>query len=224
MVNERPRTPMPTPTARERLLEAAFGLVRSKGFGATTVDDLCAAAGVSKGSFFHHFSSKEDAAVAAADHWSSVTGGLFAAAPYHTLKRARDRVLGYVDFRASIVQGPVADYSCLVGTLVQEVHDTHPAIRDACARSIVGHAATLEADLAEALAQGAHGQRIDPHGLALHTQAVLQGAFILAKATQDSSVAAASIAHLRRYLEHLLQPSPRERRAIAAKRSKGAPR
>ena len=39
--------------------------------------------------------------------------------------------------------------------------------------------------------------------LALHTQAVLQGAFILAKAKDDAKIAAASIDHLRRYIELL---------------------
>ena len=39
--------------------------------------------------------------------------------------------------------------------------------------------------------------------LALHTQAVLQGAFILAKATGGAEIAADSIDHLRRYIELL---------------------
>ena len=210
-----------TPTARERLLGGAFGLVRAKGYHATTVDDLCAAAGVSKGAFFHHFESKENLAVAAADHWSAVTGAFFAAAPYHALKSARERVLGYVAFRAAILQGTVPEFTCLVGTMVQEVHDTSPSIRDACARSIVGHAATLEADIAEALAASGVGRNTDARSLALHTQAVVQGAFILAKATQDAAVAAASIAHLRAYLEHLFQPALRSRRNPAIKPKKG---
>ncbi len=211
-----------TPTARQRLLDAAFGLVRTKGYHATTVDELCAVAGVTKGAFFHHFASKQDLAVAAADHWSAVTGALFSEAPYHALRSARERVLGYLDFRTAILQGAVPEFTCLVGTMVQEVHDSSPSIRDACARSIVDHAATLEADIAEALAASGVGRRTDAHGLALHTQAVLQGAFILAKATQDASVAAASIAHLRSYLEYLFQPAARTRRNPANRPDKGA--
>ena len=68
-------------SARERLLLAAFGLIRSKGFNATSVDDLCAAAGVTKGAFFHHFPSKEALGAAAATHWAAVTAPMFAAAP-----------------------------------------------------------------------------------------------------------------------------------------------
>ena len=190
-------------TAKQVLLNAALNVIRAKGYTATTVDHLCHAAGVSKGAFFHHFASKEALAVAAADHWSATTGRLFEQAPYHALADARQRVLGYLDFRAALLQGKVADFTCLVGTMVQEVHDSSPAIRNACAHSITRHAATLEADIAQALAGCGQAEHVDAQSLALHIQAVLQGAFVLAKATQDVAVVAASIAHLRSYLEFL---------------------
>ena len=45
--------------ARTRLLEAARDRIRAQGFAATTVDALCAAAGVSTGSFFHYVDSND---------------------------------------------------------------------------------------------------------------------------------------------------------------------
>jgi TetR/AcrR family transcriptional repressor of nem operon len=91
--------------------------------------------------------------------------------------------------------------------MVQEVYETSPPIRDACDASISGHAATVETDIAEAMKR--HGIRADwtAQGLALHTQAVLQGAFILAKAKGGAAIAAASVDHLRRYIELLFQPA-----------------
>src|ERR1700709_1328619 len=94
-------------TARTRLLDAALRIVREKGFHATTVDELCAAAGVTKGAFFHHFRSKEDLGVAAAQHWSKVTSGLFAEAPYHAPDDPFDRVMGYLDFRSALIRGTI---------------------------------------------------------------------------------------------------------------------
>jgi TetR/AcrR family transcriptional repressor of nem operon len=192
-------------SAREKLLQVSLGVIREKGYEATTVDELCAAAHVTKGAFFHHFESKEALAVAAAEHWTAVTGALFAAAPYHKQKDPLDRLLAYVDFRRELLRGDLPDYTCFVGMMVQEVYDSNPKIREACRRSIFGHAATLENDIREARAKYAPGAEWSAEGVALHTQAVLQGAFIVAKAGQDVKHAADSIDHLRRYLEFLFQ-------------------
>jgi TetR/AcrR family transcriptional repressor of nem operon len=188
------------PTAREKILTAALTLIRTKGYAGTTVDDLCASAGVTKGAFFHHFRSKDDLAVAAADFWSEMTGRLFAGADYHDHADPLDRVLGYIDFRKSLLRGAVPEFTCLVGTMVQETYDTRPAVRDACERSIREHAATVEADIAEAMRARGIVADWTAESLALHTQAVLQGAFILAKAKGEAPAAADAIHHLRRYV------------------------
>ena len=118
--------------SKEKLLDAALQVIRVKGYTATRIEDICEAAGLTKGSFFHHFKSKEDLAIAAAEHWSAVTAALFQAAPFHRHADALDRVLGYIDYRKELIRGPIPEFTCLVGTMVQEAYDTEPAIRDAC--------------------------------------------------------------------------------------------
>lgn len=194
------------PDAKTKLLDAALSVIRTKGYSATTVDELCAAAGVTKGAFFHHFRSKDELGVAAAEHWSETTGAMFAKAPYHDHSDPLDRILGYVAFRKELLQGGVPEFTCLVGTMVQETYETAPAIRDACDRSISGHAATLEADIEAAMRERGMSPDWTPRSLALHTQAVLQGSFILAKAKGGAEIAADSIDHLIRYLELLFSP------------------
>lgn len=183
-------------------------IMRQKGFAATSVDDLCRAAHVTKGAFFHYFESKEALGVAAAEHWSLVTSRFFEAAPYHQHSDPLDRVLGYIEFRREILRGALSEFTCLVGTMVQEVYDAHPSIRAACEASIGGHAAKVEADLKEAIRVRGFGGREDSKSLALYMQAVLQGSFILAKAKGNAAVAVESLDHLRRYIELLLSPPP----------------
>ena len=188
------------PNARSKLLAAALSLIRAKGYTATTVDELCSAAGVTKGAFFHHFKSKDALGIAAAEHWSATTGAFFANAPYHNHDDPFERLIGYIEFRKAIIEGDLAEFSCLVGTMTQEVYGSNPAIRDACAASIFGHAATLEPDIEAAMKARGIAADWTRASLAAHTQAVLQGAFILAKATGDRAIARDSVDHLKRYL------------------------
>jgi TetR/AcrR family transcriptional repressor of nem operon len=199
--------------SKTKLLDAALHVFRSKGYAATRVEDICASAGLTKGSFFHHFKSKEELALAAAEYWSAITGELFASAPYRFLADPLDRLLAYVDFRKALLQGELPQFTCLVGTMVQEVYDTHPAIRDACEKSITDHAATLEADIAQAMRKYAVDADWTARSLALYTQAVIQGAFILAKAKGSAEIAADCIDHLRRYLEVLFNRSEKRKMA-----------
>jgi TetR/AcrR family transcriptional repressor of nem operon len=197
---------------RQKLLDAALSLIREKGYSSTSVDEICTQAGVTKGAFFHHFKSKDTLAVAAANHWSEITGVFFETAPYHQHSDPLDRVLGYLDFRKAILKGEIAEFTCFVGTMVQEIYGTKPDIREACEASISGHAAKVEADIAQAMKRYRIRAPWTAESLALHTQAVLQGAFIMAKANGGATIAAASIDHLHRYIELLFQPAMRKRK------------
>ncbi len=196
----------PPITVRDKLLMAVMKIIRAKGFEATTVDDLCKEAGVSKGAFFHHFKTKEDAIIAATRFWTKLTGGLFAGAPYHQHEDPLDQVIAYIDFRAALLdRGDLPEVTCLLGTTVQETYDSHPALREACDIGISAHAATVCDMIAAAKARHAPHATWSAESLALHTQAVIQGAFVLAKARNDKEVARQSIIHLRRYFELLFQ-------------------
>lgn len=192
------------PTTKTKLLISALKLIRTKGYGATTVDDLCQDASVTKGAFFHYFKTKEDAAVAATQFWNAGTGALFASADYHKHEDPLDQVIAYIDFRAELLNmGGLPEITCLLGTTVQETFNTNPALREACDIGISGHADTIQAMIEAAKSRHAPHATWSAASLALHTQAVIQGAFILAKARNDVKLAHDSIIHLRRYVELL---------------------
>lgn len=200
-----PRRPhSAAPDARTRILEAALATFRTRGYTGTTVDDLCRAADLTKGAFFHHFPSKEAATLAAIAHWNAVTGRLFEAAPYWQVTGPRARLLAYLDFRAGLVRGELPEFTCLLGTLAQETFVSHPALQAACGAGIDAHARTLVPTIEAARAAHAPDADWSAESLARHTQAVLQGGFVLAKAIGDPRAALDAIAHLKRYLERLL--------------------
>jgi TetR/AcrR family transcriptional repressor of nem operon len=211
MVEQMERPALPTEVAhvsKIKLLNAALEVIRAKGYAGTTVDDICRKAGVTKGSFFHHFDSKDGLALAAVAHWGTMTEKFFAAAPYRTAKDPLDRLLGYVDFRGEILGGGLPEYTCLLGTLVQETYDTHPEIRTACDRELSSHITGLARDIEAAKRQHVPTATWSAESVGCFIQAVLQGSFIFAKARQSPEVVRESLAHLRRYLCLLFEQEP----------------
>lgn len=193
---------VPRGEARARLIAAARNLVRHKGFAATSVDELCAAAGVTKGAFFHHFASKEALGVALVEDWTATTGAMFAAHPYNSLPDPLDRVLAYLDLRRALLDQPIPEFSCVAGTTVQESFETSPPIRVAAAESLRSGVEHVRPHLAAALA--AHPvPGVTAESLGRMVQVAVQGGIVLAKALDDPAPAREAFDHLERYLRLL---------------------
>jgi TetR/AcrR family transcriptional regulator, transcriptional repressor for nem operon len=205
-----------THESRTKFLDATLKVVRVKGYSATRIEDVCAEAGLTKGSFFHHFKSKEDLALAAVAHWDAKATEFYAAAPYHDAADPLSRLISYIEFRKAMLTGDLPDFTCFSGTIIQEAYRTHPNVSAACAHNLIGSAKMLEADIRAAMRD--HGVRgaWTPESLALHTQAVIQGGFILAKAKGSAAAAVESLDHLRRYIELLFGRGGKRRTARAS--------
>jgi TetR/AcrR family transcriptional repressor of nem operon len=194
---------------RTALIEAAHALVRRKGWSGTSVDELCTAAGVTKGAFFHHFASKEVLGVAAAEQWTArAQQHIFSQPDYLRIADPLERVLGHIDFRLTLIAGAAEDYSCFVGTIVQESFATSEPLREASNASITAYSERLAQDIEQAIEVHRPLPGVTALGLAYHVQAVLQGAFVLAKAKGDPAYARDTVMHLKRYVAMLFGKEP----------------
>ena len=190
--------------ARAALLDAAHALVRRQGWSATSVDQLCAAAGVTKGAFFHHFVSKEALGIAASEAWTEgARTRIFDTLAAREIADPLDRVLAHIDFRLAMIDGPAEDWTCFVGTTVQETFATSDPLRRAADASITAYGEAFAKDIQAAMDRYPVAPVITALGLAYHVQAVLQGAFVLAKAKGDPAIARESVNHLKRYVSML---------------------
>jgi TetR/AcrR family transcriptional regulator, transcriptional repressor for nem operon len=188
---------------KQKLLDAAQELMRTNGYAATSVDDVCEAAGLTKGSFFHYFESKEHLGREVAERYFSARKEMFQSAPFRGKKDPLERVFGYVDFLLEMARHPEAGKGCLLGTFAQELSDSHPGIRSVCAACFDEQCADLRRELEEAKAAYAPRARWSPQTLAEHLVTILQGALILAKARQDPKVLRDSLHHFKEYLKCL---------------------
>lgn len=195
-------------SAQDKLIVAAHRVIRRQGYAGTSVDDLCRAAGVTKGAFFHHFPTKDALAVASAEAWTEhARTRIFTTAPWQQVEDPLERVLAHIDFRLAMIDGPVEEFSCFVGTIVQEAYATSPTIRAACDASITAYAEALAPHVQAAIDAQGISDGVTAIDLAFHIQAVLQGAFILAKAKDDPEAARNSVGYLKRYVRMLFNSS-----------------
>jgi len=188
---------------KQKLLGAAEELMLTKGYTATSIDEICSAAGVTKGSFFHYFENKEHLGRELAEWFHTSRSQQFQSAPFHQKKDPLDRVFGYIDFIIEMSRTPVAAKGCLLGTFIQELSQTQPGIRSVCAACLKEHTDRLKQDLDAAKTKHAPRARWSTQSLAEHLIAVLQGAIVVAKAKQDQKAVEESLLHFREYLKFL---------------------
>jgi TetR/AcrR family transcriptional repressor of nem operon len=201
------------PETKRKLVDAGVKLMRARGFNATTVDDICATAGVTKGGFFHYFKSKEEIAKAAVTRFREQKAKAFQDAPFRKLADPLDRVFGRLDFaRESSGGGRHLTKGCLIGVFAQELSFTNPELRSACQDSFARMAKDFEKDLAEAKSLHAPKSDFDPKNVAMLYVSIVQGSLMLAKASETNVVLHENIEQFRRYLQGLFGRTQRPRK------------
>ena len=192
---------------KRKLLDAAVGLLLGKGFTATTVDDICGAAGVTKGSFFHYFASKEEVGLAAMDHFTCGQSEAFRAAGFEQIADPVERVGRLFDTMAGMIKSPQFRCACVVGNLAQEMAQSNPAIREGCDGHFSAFQGMVTRLLAEAKASRPQAASFDPESVAWMITSLMQGSLLVARTRQDRSLVLGNLQHCRAYVEGLLAGS-----------------
>jgi TetR/AcrR family transcriptional repressor of nem operon len=192
------------PETKRKLVDAGVLLMRAKGFHATSLDEICSNAGVTKGGFFHYFKSKDEVAMAALSRFQEGRATAFAEAPFRALVDPLDRIFGRLDFVEESSGGTSGmTKGCLIGMLAQELSFTNAGLRNACQEMFLRMAQDVEHDLAEAKAVHAPKTDFDPKKLALFYVSLFQGSSMMAKSSASNSILVDNIEQFRAYLKSL---------------------
>jgi TetR/AcrR family transcriptional repressor of nem operon len=190
------------PDTKCKLVQAGAKLMRSRGYNATTVDEICADAGVTKGGFFHYFKSKDDLAKAAVTQFFDNQAVAYKEAPFRGLADPLARVYGRLDYVEQSGGGKgQTTKGCLIGVFAQELAFTNPEIRDLCQDFFSRMGRDFACDLAEARAAHAPEAKFDPKALAQLYVAIVQGSLLLAKTAGNNDVLIENLEQFRAYLK-----------------------
>ena len=190
-------------TSRGKLIDAARAEMLAKGYGATSVDEVCARAGVSKGNFYHFFSSKENLGLAVLDAYHGENLEIIRQPPARG-REPRRQALSLVDHLIDSA-GKLWGGGCLLGSFALELAETNPAIGNAVSERFRAVAATLADGFAPLVKAGSRGQAAD---LAEQFIVTVEGALVLARAHHDWSYVDRALARFRKSLNVPAGDSP----------------
>jgi TetR/AcrR family transcriptional regulator, transcriptional repressor for nem operon len=169
---------------RRRIVEAAAELMRVKGVGNTTLDDVRAASQTSKSQMYNHFADKGELTRAVVEHW-----GEFRLAQQEEDLRRLSSIRGLERWRDEMVRrNAVVDgaYGCVLGSLAIEVADHDDEARRTLRADFRAWERLLVHGLERMREKGALRPDADPEELATGIMAALQGGYLLAQTAHDS--------------------------------------
>ncbi|MFF1822792.1 TetR/AcrR family transcriptional regulator [Kribbella sp. NPDC058245] len=184
----------PVETHRDRLLREGLAQLYARGFHGTTVDGILTSSGVPKGSFYHHFGSKEAFAaellrgytsrqLERIDRWSA-TPGLSTA----------DALTGYFGELTGMLVESGYRRACLIGKLATEVAVSNDQFRDQLSLDLDVWKQRLTVLFERGRERGDVRTDQPAAELADVVLALIQGAFVVTLATRDRS-SLESVAH-----------------------------
>lgn len=198
--------------SRAKLIGATVSLMLRQGFTATTVDQICAEAGLTKGSFFHYFDSKEAIGHAAVAWWGQMGTALYAEAwaddsldPLAQLHRMFDIMIGFT-------QRPDGPCVCMVGMMSQELSQTHPLMREACSRELGVWTQNVAKLLSGAKEKHRPRQDFDPEAVAWFLNSIWQGSMLIGKTRQNPELIVSNLKLARAYIDSLFDLTGTKRR------------
>ncbi len=200
-------------TTRERLVETAIDLIWQSSYGAVSVDDICKAADVKKGSFYHFFPSKVDLALAAMDEYHNTFRPDYDAAfspsvpPLERFERMVE--IGYKKQKMSVEKyGRVC--GCPFATLGSEMAGQEEKIRAKVEELFALHNKYLMSALRDLVEEGLLSDGTDVHAKANELSAYIMGQVMMARIQNDLNV----IADLKHGILRVIGVSVREKALV----------
>jgi TetR/AcrR family transcriptional repressor of nem operon len=192
---------------RERILDEAQTLILDRGFAGTSIDDVLAAAGTSKGAFFHHFPTKNHLARALVERYAegdiAFLEEFMARAEAESDDPAEQLVAFIRAFEETADELVSQQPSCLYVSYVFERQLFDDGTNEVIVDALLAYRERIAAKIAAAAELHPTSSPVDPPALADHITVTFEGAFVLTRALGEPSLMRTQLALVRRYVASL---------------------
>lgn len=177
-------------------------MMLSKGYPATTVDEICEKAGVSKGSFYHAFPSKEELGLVLLEWYHQGGREKIFDGPFNEVQDPRQKMLAFVDHMDKLAK-ELWGNGCLLANLGMELAETNPRIRTRISKLFKKLEARLELIFLPAACGNGNKGHATAKELAEQFVVMLEGSIVLARVNKDWKVVTRGFRNFRNHLEAL---------------------
>lgn len=189
---------------RERILDSAEHLVLEQGLAATSVDEVIAGAGTSKGAFFHHFPTKNHLARALVERYAANDVGFleeFMGRAEAASGNPAEQVVAFIRMFEDAADEMVTHQpSCLYVSYIFDRQLFDDGTNDVIANTIVAWRDRLQERLRAAADRHPPAADVDLAALADHVFTTFEGAFLLTRTMSDPGIMRRQLGLLRQYV------------------------
>jgi TetR/AcrR family transcriptional repressor of nem operon len=167
---------------RQFIIEQTAPIFNRKGYAGTSLNDITAATGLTKGSIYGNFESKDEVALAAFDYNLKKVSTIFEAekSKYTTIK---EKLMVYVNVYGDFQNFAFPMGGCPMQNTAIEADDTHPQLRKKALNAILSWKKTIAKLIDEGVATKEITKKVDAEQVALTIIATIEGMTMIANLT-----------------------------------------
>jgi AcrR family transcriptional regulator len=190
---------------RQYIVEKTAPVFNRKGFAGTSLSDMTAATGLTKGSIYGNFASKDEVALAVFDHNVSLLNtGIQSAIAAGT--DALGKLLNMVQFYRSEFRKTAIGGGCPILNTAIEADDTHALLKERAVKAIRSWKKHIEGIVKTGISKGEIRTEVNAAAFAVEYISLIEGGILLAKTTGDRAMLDTCLRRIESIINNELKP------------------
>ncbi|WP_025144676.1 TetR/AcrR family transcriptional regulator [Pedobacter jeongneungensis] len=187
---------------RNFIVEKTAPIFNMKGYAGTSLNDITAATGLTKGSIYGNFANKDEVALAAFDYnLNNVSSRI--EAEMNRLPSIKDKLLVYIDIYQKFIDGSVSEGGCPVLNTAIDADDTHPELRGRVLKAVLDWKNKIAKLVEAGIANKEINVNHNPEQIALTIIAMVEGGIMISKLTLKTEYWNLIMGSLKKYVDSL---------------------
>ncbi|WP_233509378.1 TetR/AcrR family transcriptional regulator [Pedobacter chinensis] len=167
---------------RNFIVEKTAPIFNMKGYAGTSLNDITAATGLTKGSIYGNFANKDEVALAAFDYNLNNNVSRIEAA-MSAQATAKGKLLVYVSIYQNFIVGTISKGGCPILNTATDADDTHPALREKALKAVLSWKKRIIKLVEEGIANKEIKADSNPEQIALTVIAMIEGGIMISRLT-----------------------------------------